>query len=153
MINGRWAVQTEEVGREDPANQNKGEAMTLPKEKLPVYRLQQLLECDPETGILWWKADIGPRARAGNEAGYLLSSGHKYVKINGIRYASHRIIWGLCTGEWPQGKIEHINGVYDDNRIKNLRVVAQAQNSHNRQRSNTNSCGVTEDLWRDFLRP
>jgi hypothetical protein len=127
--------------------------MTLSQGKLSVSELRKLLEYDPKTGSLRWKVDVGPRARAGNEAGHLIASGHQYVKINGIRYASHRIILGLYAGEWPQGKVEHINGVYDDNRIANLHVAAQIEKSHNRQRSKTNSSGVTEVLWQGFLCP
>ena len=127
--------------------------MTLSQGKLSVSALRKLLEYNPKTGSLRWKVDIGPRARAGNEAGHLIASGHQYVKINGIRYASHRIIWGLYAGEWPQGKVEHINGIYDDNRIANLHVAAQTGKSHKRQRGKTNSSGVTEVLWRDFLCP
>ena len=121
--------------------------------KLSVSALRKLLEYNPKTGSLRWKVDIGPRAHAGNEAGHLIASGHQYVKINGIRYASHRIIWGLYAGEWPQGKVEHINGVYDDNRIANLHVAAQTEKSHNWQHGNTKSSGVTEVMWQGFLCP
>ena len=43
-------------------------------------------------------------------------------------YRAHRVIWALVHGEWPEGQIDHINGVRDDNRLENLRVVTNQDN-------------------------
>jgi hypothetical protein len=37
-------------------------------------------------------------------------------------------------GMWPQGQIDHINGIRTDNRLSNLRDVSSAVNNHNSQR-------------------
>lgn len=55
-----------------------------------------------------------------NRAGYLKSDGYRYVKINGIEYYEHDIIWKMLTGKDPVGTIIHINGKTNDNRIENL---------------------------------
>jgi hypothetical protein len=40
------------------------------------------------------------------------------------------------TGEWPKGLIDHVNGVKDDNRFANLRVVDETGNSQNIRKPN-----------------
>lgn len=56
-------------------------------------------------------------------------------------------VWLMHTGRWPDGEIDHINGVRDDNRIENLRDVTHQTNAENRRRpvraSETGALGVT----------
>lgn len=49
-----------------------------------------------------------------------------------IPVTAHRAAWAIYYGAWPLGMIDHINGVRDDNRIVNLRVVSPQDNSKNR---------------------
>jgi len=47
---------------------------------------------------------------------------YRRVNINKVNYLVHRVIWCLCTGKWPEHKIEHCNGNHEDNRFENLRI-------------------------------
>ena len=80
-----------------------------------------------EDGVLTWKVT----QMAGFKAGVKMKQ-NGYIKIvfMGERYRAHRIVWGMHNGEIPDGmQIYHINHVRDDNRIENLRVVSNKDNS------------------------
>jgi hypothetical protein len=66
------------------------------------------------------------------KVGHLNSKGYKMVMIGRSYYSSHRIVWALCHGEWPNGIIDHIDGNRQNNRIENLRIVTASQNQRNR---------------------
>ena len=67
--------------------------------------------------------------------------GYKIVAItlNGIqtRIRKHRLVYYAHHQDWdifnssPDNSIDHINGIRDDNRIENLRVVTNQQNHFN----------------------
>ncbi len=118
--------------------------------------LRQLLRYCPETGALFWtRRDISffPDKRAevwwnGRFAGKMVArsltpKGYLKVKIFGVRYLAHRVAWAVFHGEAPSGQIDHVNGVKDDNRIVNLRVVTATENQRNMRRSSRNKSGVT----------
>ncbi|EPK4144134.1 HNH endonuclease signature motif containing protein [Serratia marcescens] len=68
--------------------------------------------------------------------------------MNGYTYLVHRVCWALSTGEWPTEDVDHINGIKDDNRLVNLRVVTRGVNSRNqklRSNNSTDCMGVTRD--------
>ena len=48
------------------------------------------------------------------------------------RYKEHKLIWLYHYGEWPNGNLDHINTIPDDNRIENLREATHQQNMFNR---------------------
>lgn len=77
-------------------------------------------------------------AKKGSVAGTIDSKGHRQVCIDGKKYLAHRLVWFYHNGEWPDGDIDHINGIRDDNRIENLRKCSRQQNMFNRK-STTNS--------------
>lgn len=62
-------------------------------------------------------------------------------------YNAHRIIWFYHYGEWPNGQVDHINGIRTDNRLANLRVVSQAENLRNTKRRVNNSSGTSGVSW------
>src|SRR5215210_2761206 len=78
------------------------------KEKqLSISYIQSLLRYDPDTGCLFWKIDRNYNALAGSRAGQPTRLGYWSVKIDGIRYQAHRLIWAMETGEWPVFDIDH----------------------------------------------
>ena len=135
----------------------------MQKHKLPdPSYLREILSYDMDTGHLTYKEReahhmlthaedrrasaaasfntvfAGKRAAKGyDRVGY-----HK-CKILGVHYAAHRVCWAIHYGEWPDGHIDHINGVRTDNSISNLRVVTPQQNARNRAMSSLNTSGVT----------
>lgn len=123
--------------------------------------VKELLDYDPETGLLTWKErtskwfDNGSKSSEHNqkvwnsrEAGNLAfetynGQGYKKGYILSKPYKAHRIIWLWWYGEWPKGNIDHINQIRDDNRIENLRVVTQIENCKNQVKRKNNTSGVT----------
>lgn len=85
----------------------------------------------------------GSRAMPGMFAGSENSDGYLRVKINSVSYRVHRIIWLITYGEWPEGQIDHVNGVRDDNRIENLRAVSVVGNQQNQHMRIDNTSGAT----------
>lgn len=89
------------------------------------------LKYDSKTGKLFWKKEKNMRSKK-TEAGTYDKEGYIVITINKKQYRAHRIAWLLYYGEWPNGQIDHINGIRDDNRIINLRNVTSRKNNQNR---------------------
>jgi hypothetical protein len=78
------------------------------------------------------------------------SHGYRTLVVEGRRYQAHRLAWLMTHGVWPNGEIDHINGVRDDNRLENLRDIPKLWNGHNRQGPNKDNkssglLGVTKN--------
>lgn len=80
------------------------------------------------------------RGEIGKAVGYY---GKKYATLNvkGRSYLIHRLAWLYVYGEFPDGDIDHINGITKDNRIQNLRCATRQQNSWNRKKAANNTSG------------
>lgn len=101
--------------------------------------VKSLLEL--KNGRLYWLVDHR-RVKRGAEAGWRSNNrGYRRVTINGTRVPAHVIVWALVHGEWPVGDVDHINGVTDDNRPENLRVVTHQQNCRNSRKRTNNTSG------------
>ena len=83
------------------------------------------------SGSLYWKVKR-PHINIGDKAGYTLTKGYRRIKINGIPYPEHHLVWLYHNGHLPEDQIDHINRIRDDNRIENLRECNNSQNSQNR---------------------
>ena len=116
------------------------------KEPIDLPEQKYLLEClkyDPENGYVYWK--WRPREHFKSTANYnnfiknrankIISNKHRdgylRLKLDGVEYRLHRVIWKLYHGEDPKYFIDHINGVRDDNRIENLREATSIENVRN----------------------
>lgn len=132
-------------------------------------KLHDLLECDPETGILIWRArtEDGDKLVANWNQRYAgrpalvtpTSSGYLRGGIMGRGYMAHRVIWAMAYGRWPTHEIDHINGVKTDNRLCNLREATPFQNQCNKgpQRNNKSglkgvSRGPRSSAWKAFIK-
>lgn len=102
------------------------------QEAVPPSRLREMFGYDPETGHLTRLSDKHHgRWKAGRRVGQIATCGHRKVFVQGTYFYEHRVIYAIVTGEWPEGEIDHINGVRDDNRWENLRPATLRQNQQN----------------------
>lgn len=129
--------------------------------------LKQLIDYNPETGVLLWldrtyssfaagrysreatgkawntRYAGSPALAHANNEGYLMGN------LYGRRVSSHRVAWAIYYGEWPQEgvEIDHINGVKSDNRICNLRIATRCENRQNIGIQKNNTSGAKGVSW------
>ena len=93
--------------------------------EIDIADIAALVQYDPSTGMLTWRADGRPAFSTRKSGGYLHGQfAKRYVK-------AHRIAWALHHGRWPVGYIDHIDGDRSNNRIANLREATARENSAN----------------------
>lgn len=128
---------------------------------LTVTRLRELTHYDPETGIFRWRVNRNNNAKKGDVLGKFSVSpdGYKTTMIDRKTQLQHRLAWLYVYGEWPINKIDHINRIKTDNRIRNLRCVTNDQNMQNMVKKSNNTSGykgvhlvTTTGRWRAQLR-
>lgn len=122
--------------------------------------LAEIVDYDPETGILLWK--VRPREHFASDRAFgrwrtMMAgqpafaqpdpSGYLAGQLAKQTYRAHRVAWALSSGEWPQGQIDHINGIKTDNRASNLRVVSNQENTRNAKKPRTNTSGYVGVYW------
>lgn len=96
--------------------------------------MRDLLNYDPESGVFTWRVARTTWINPGRVAGSLNAEGYRYIKVDGKNYKANRLAWFFVHGVWPDGQVDHINGDKADDRIANLRVCTNAENSQNRRR-------------------
>ena len=102
-------------------------------------------------GNLVWSIKPANRVKVGDIAG-CLKQGYRSLEYAGERYLAHRIVWEMFNGPISDGVgIDHINHDRSDNRIENLRLVSQADNTRNRSLPNTNTSGEIGIHWNKRL--
>ena len=120
--------------------------MTRDLSRLDREFLQTLF--DYRDGVLYWKSDIGSNKVKGKKAGSPNSGGYAQVKINGVLYKAHALVWFLHGRSLPSGYvIDHINGDQTDNRLDNLRAASRQQNNCNASKRVDNKSGVKGVSW------
>lgn len=104
--------------------------------------LKSILRYDFQIGRFFWIVARGTRGIVGNMAGNLDPDGYRSISIDGKNFKEHRLVWLYVNGEMPKDQIDHVNHIRDDNRIENLRVVSNQENSRNVTMRNNNTTGV-----------
>ena len=119
-------------------------------EQLSYAEAHERLSYNAETGCFAIKKHRRYASLDGRETHCL--DMHGYVQVNLRPYGplkGHRLAWMMAHGEWPAGQIDHINGVRDDNRIVNLRVVTNRINAQNKRKAlPSNKLGVLGVTYR-----
>ena len=144
-------------------------AARLAAEKaVPVSRLQQLLDYDPDTGVLQWKASAslmqaskagslrGLHKRDPNRSAKPAQTGYLTIGIDGFRFGQHRVAWAIHTGSWPSDQIDHENRDRTCNKISNLKEATNAENHENRSDNQSGAVGVlfekSRQKWKAYIR-
>ncbi len=120
----------------------------IPQKPLPDFdTLHRFLRYDPDTGKLFWKVKPSQAVPAGAEAGTRDRKGYIRIKLQGVIYMAHRIIWKMVHGEDPEDLVDHRDRYTGNNRITNLREATNERNMWNQRRRSTNTSGVTGVYW------
>lgn len=111
----------------------------------PVQYLRERFDYDPETGVLTWRKQplanfasvragkIWNSRFAGVAAGYVNPDGYLRIKFDGRNFRAHRLAYAIATGVDPGAmEIDHIDGDRLNNRISNLRLATNAENTRHR---------------------
>lgn len=111
-------------------------------------RFLQVFNYNEETGVLTWRVRTSNRIKLGSIAGCPSGNGYLKVRVDGVLYYAHRVIYTMQPGGVPDGKeIDHINGNGCDNRLTNLRLVDATGNRRNQKIRHNNRSGATGVCW------
>ena len=106
--------------------------------KEEALKMAEVLDYNPETGVFTWKVRRGSKG-AGTTATYKNTKGYVGICIDRKHMKAHRVAWLMVHGELPNGEIDHINGIKDDNRLCNLRLVSKSINQQNQRKARSDS--------------
>lgn len=128
--------------------------------------LRKLLRYEPDTGKLFWRErpvemfNDGSRGGAKAACGQWNSrwagkeaftagngTGYRRGRIFYRQHLSHRVIWAMETGAWPDGEIDHKDHDRSNNIFDNLREATHAENMKNQTMRSTNTSGIMGVYW------
>jgi hypothetical protein len=108
--------------------------------------VRQMLDYDPETGVLIWRRRPGEawwnKRYAGTPAGSLKPSGRLDVAIGHTLFRAHRLIWLMVHGDPVPEVIDHADKNKSNNRLHNLRAATKAENGFNSGARKNNTTGI-----------
>lgn len=108
---------------------------------LDIDRLQEVLDYDPESGMLSWRVRLSPHCKLGCDAGYITAQGYRAIVIDKMKMPAHHLAWFHFYGSPSESELDHRNLRKADNRIENLRPATRTQNAMNRPRASSNTSG------------
>lgn len=117
--------------------------------KITLERIRELLDYNPATGEMRWKARPArnSRRRAGDIAGcakLICGERHRYVKLDGVEYQAAQLAWFMVAGAWPDIRLTAVNGDRTDLRFQNLtKQTKTVDPEHRRNYELRRSFGIT----------
>lgn len=116
---------------------------------LTQEELRKLFDYSPDDGQLRWRVRKPCHNGIGIIAGYQTSSVTKggkknsyvRIKIDGVFYMAHVVIWMWMTGEWLPRKVDHVDCDGTNNRWSNLRKTTGRLNMANTRMRSDNKTG------------
>jgi len=113
-------------------------------ELLDADVVREVLDYDPKTGVLRWKRidvvrGLSPRQtqnwndrHAGAVAGHggSRTGGYSRLSIHGVNFYAHVVAFAHGHGRAPLMPVVHINGVWCDDRLCNLREATPAEHQN-----------------------
>lgn len=104
------------------------------RKEVSISELRQCLEyCEEKGGLTWIQSKNGRCTKPGMAG--TLHHRYKVLYLDKNKLKVHRVVWAIVKGEWPNGVIDHINGITTDNRIENLRDVDHRTNIENQKKA------------------
>lgn len=110
-------------------------------------RVRALFHYDPATGVLSWRRPRSGRPVEAKKAGWDDGRGYIKVKVDGVIYYGHQIVWFWMTGEWRM--IDHEDLDKSNLKWSNLRVSNKSLNAANTGIRSDNSSGHKGIGWDD----
>ena len=100
---------------------------------------------DEDAGKLYHREARGS-AKKGQEAGRVVGRGYRSIRVEGVPYYLHRLIW-ILHHDKVQHTIDHIDHDISNNHISNLRDVTPQENAKNCKLGKNNTSGV-QNVWK-----
>lgn len=113
------------------------------KPELSVERLEELFSY--EDGKLISKKKIKGR-NVGDVLGSVGSKGYLTVRVDGVNYLLHRVIFMMKHGYLPKF-LDHIDGDILNNKVENLRAATNTENQWNQKIRVGNKSGYKGVNW------
>jgi len=115
---------------------------TRRKKVLTQERSRELFDYH-EAGYLIRRSSTGQRALKGSRTSIKVNgSGYQRVRIDGVGYQLHLVIYLWHHGYFPEHQVDHRDQIKTHNWISNLREVTQSCNRRNCGNSAANASGI-----------
>jgi hypothetical protein len=102
---------------------------------------------DYNDGKLYWKINTNKSKNLiGKVAGCKNSGEYGVVNLDCKSYSIHKVVYCMFHAEMPI-VVDHINGIYGDHRIENLRAADHTTNNYNKGFQKNNTSGVKGLTW------
>jgi hypothetical protein len=101
----------------------------------------------PDNGFLYRKPVSASDMEKFDWIGSGQGDGYFVADVDGHNLRVHVIIFAMTHRTWPQGEIDHANGIKSDNRPANLRDALRSQNMHNKPKQRNSTSGIKGVHW------